>query len=64
MGLKKALKCEQYTETVLRTPILKTASPGFLEELLIELKPQMAMPMFMLADEGSMGNDMYLVSKG
>ena len=64
MGLKKALKCEQYTETVLKTPFLKTSSPGFLEELLIELKPQMAMPMFMLTDEGSMGNDMYLVSKG
>lgn len=62
--MKKALKCEQYTETVLKTTVLQTASPGFLEELLIEIKPQMAMPMFMLTDEGSMGNDMYLVSKG
>ena len=47
-----------------KTFIFEGCSPGFLEEIVLEMKPKLVMPRVMLTAEGDVGHEFYMIAKG
>jgi CRP-like cAMP-binding protein len=47
-----------------KTFIFNGCSPGFLEEIVLEMKPKLVMPRVMLTAEGDVGHEFFMIAKG
>ncbi len=63
-GLKKQVLLSQYRHFLIKMNIFDNCTPGFLEELVLHLKPSICLPNYNVIVEGEIGNEMYFISKG